>query len=140
MSITSSLLVFLLCVSLHACNARLLGAIGKEHEKKSVVQNKHDEKASLAKLDLTKDLGEANIGDTMEKQIRVEKEDNHNPTIAKAKKLVKGQGQGEKIASQTGQSLLSVSWRVPHKKSPGEQQPGFNSDYLPPKVHPPVHN
>ncbi|GFY92654.1 hypothetical protein Acr_08g0010500 [Actinidia rufa] len=140
MPITSSLLVFLLCVSLHACNARLLGAIGKEHAKQIAIQNMNDEKVSLVKPDLTKDLGAANIGDTMEKQIRVEKEDNHKAKISKAKKLEKAQAQGVKISSQTGQSLLSVPWRVPRKKLPGDQQPGLNSDYSPPKVHPPVHN
>ncbi|EYU31959.1 hypothetical protein MIMGU_mgv11b017236mg, partial [Erythranthe guttata] len=35
--------------------------------------------------------------------------------------------------------VASVSWTVPHKKR-GEQEPGFNLDYLPPKTHPPVHN
>lgn len=35
--------------------------------------------------------------------------------------------------------LVTVSWRIPHKKR-GEQQPGFNLDYAPPKTHPPVHN
>ncbi|KAH6767480.1 hypothetical protein C2S52_018463 [Perilla frutescens var. hirtella] len=30
-------------------------------------------------------------------------------------------------------------WRVPRRKR-GDEEPGFNLDYLPPKTHPPVHN
>lgn len=36
-------------------------------------------------------------------------------------------------------SLVSVSWRVPHKK-PTERHPELTSDYSPPKTHPPSHN
>lgn len=37
------------------------------------------------------------------------------------------------------ESLVSVSWRVPRNKR-GDKHPGFNSDYSPPKTHPPSHN
>lgn len=37
------------------------------------------------------------------------------------------------------ESLATVSWKLPHRKR-GEQQPGFNLDYDPPRTHPPVHN
>ncbi|KAM7274721.1 hypothetical protein ACFE04_016587 [Oxalis oulophora] len=37
------------------------------------------------------------------------------------------------------ESLTSVSWRVPHKKS-NERHPGFSLDYAPPRTHPPSHN
>lgn len=47
-------------------------------------------------------------------------------------KSMKGQSVGD-------ESLVSVSFRVPHKK-PSEKQPGFNLDYAPPKIHPPHHN
>lgn len=36
-------------------------------------------------------------------------------------------------------SLVSVSWHLPRKK-PSEKHLGFNSDYSPPKTHPPSHN
>lgn len=42
-------------------------------------------------------------------------------------------------AAQTDESLSSVSWRAPHGQRP-EKNPGFNSDYSPPKTHPPSHN
>uniref|UniRef100_A0A7N0SZ38 Uncharacterized protein n=1 Tax=Kalanchoe fedtschenkoi TaxID=63787 RepID=A0A7N0SZ38_KALFE len=41
--------------------------------------------------------------------------------------------------AKTGGGGTKVSYRVPHRKR-GEQQPGFNLDYSPPKVHPPHHN
>jgi len=37
------------------------------------------------------------------------------------------------------ESLVSVSWHVPHKEH-SEKNPGFNLDYSPPKTHPPSHN
>ncbi|KAK4755552.1 hypothetical protein SAY87_009309 [Trapa incisa] len=37
-------------------------------------------------------------------------------------------------------SLVSVGWRVPHKKPTTEEHPGLTSDYSPPKTHPPSHN
>lgn len=58
-------------------------------------------------------------------------------------KLKVGRAKEEKMrtlsSSRTLESLDSVSWRVPHKKS-GENNPGFNLDYAPPKTHPPSHN
>lgn len=45
-----------------------------------------------------------------------------------------------KVEGKTSQeSLVSVSWHVPHKKR-SEKNPGFNLDYSPPKTHPPSHN
>ena len=52
-------------------------------------------------------------------------------------RLVKGQSTTS--AAVGSERLVSVSWRVPHKKR-GEKQPGFNLDYSPPKTHPPSHN
>ncbi|KAK1400646.1 hypothetical protein POM88_000251 [Heracleum sosnowskyi] len=37
------------------------------------------------------------------------------------------------------ESHVSVAWPVPHKKI-GEKQSQFNLDYDPPRTHPPVHN
>lgn len=42
-------------------------------------------------------------------------------------------------ALKTDESLVSVSWRLPRNKR-GGKHPGFNSDYSPPKTHPPSHN
>ncbi|CAM8937900.1 unnamed protein product [Rhodiola kirilowii] len=45
-----------------------------------------------------------------------------------------------RLGSKTGGGGgTAVTYRVPHPKR-GEQQPGFNLDYSPPKVHPPHHN
>ncbi|GMI69686.1 hypothetical protein HRI_000637900 [Hibiscus trionum] len=42
-------------------------------------------------------------------------------------------------ATGTSKPVVSVSWRVPHRKR-GQKHPGFNLDYSPPKTHPPSHN
>ena len=42
-------------------------------------------------------------------------------------------------AAVGSERLVSVSWRVPHKKR-GEKQPVFDMDYSQPKKHPPSPN
>lgn len=42
--------------------------------------------------------------------------------------------------SMKGINGKSVTWKLPKKKQGEKQQPGFNLDYAPPKVHPPHHN
>ncbi|OMP00643.1 hypothetical protein COLO4_12495 [Corchorus olitorius] len=55
-------------------------------------------------------------------------------------KNAKGKGSGAVVVqTNTKKSVVSVSWRVPHRKR-GEKHPGFNLDYSPPKTHPPSHN
>lgn len=53
-------------------------------------------------------------------------------------KTSKVEGKTSPDAVQT-ESLVSVSWHVPHKEH-NEKNPGFNLDYSPPKTHPPSHN
>lgn len=67
-------------------------------------------------------------------EIRVD-EDCKMPTSSKS--IRKDCIKGEKVAKK--QSVSSIDWSVPHMKK-GEEQPGFNVDYSPPKTHPPVHN
>ncbi|KAL8028310.1 hypothetical protein ABFX02_14G150600 [Erythranthe guttata] len=43
-------------------------------------------------------------------------------------------------SDQIKESSATKKWKIPHKKRPGRQEPGFNQDYSPPKTHPPVHN
>lgn len=57
---------------------------------------------------------------------------------AMKKKVADSERKGSIHRAQDG-SLVSVSWRVPRKK-PSKKHPGFNSDYSPPKTHPPSHN
>ncbi|KAK8487299.1 hypothetical protein V6N13_093430 [Hibiscus sabdariffa] len=108
MSITSCFLVFLLCLSLHACTARRLAAVHSENQHKKQVH-------VSAKNDPQKPE------DTEVKFKTVEDE-----------KSISG-------AIGTRKPVVSVSWRVPHRKH-GEKFPGFNLDYSPPKTHPPSHN
>lgn len=42
--------------------------------------------------------------------------------------------------SMKGINGKSLTWKLPKKKQGEKQQPGFNLDYAPPKVHPPHHN
>ncbi|KAK8570479.1 hypothetical protein V6N13_003156 [Hibiscus sabdariffa] len=108
MSIASHFLVFLLCLSLHACTARPLAALHAEdkHENELHVSTKNN--------DDTQKLEDADV-----KFKRAENEKEKNCGASKP--------------------VVSVSWRVPHRKH-GEKNPGFNLDYSPPKTHPPSHN
>lgn len=56
--------------------------------------------------------------------------------------LNKAMGKGASSGALQAESLVSVSWRVPHHKKRSHEKhiPGFNLDYSPPKTHPPSHN
>ncbi|GMI99077.1 hypothetical protein HRI_003577000 [Hibiscus trionum] len=103
MSISSSFLVFLLCLSLHACTAPPLAALH----------------VSAKNNDGTQKLEDA--GQVKFKTVEKGKESTTSGPIG------------------TSKAVVSVSWRVPHRKH-GEKHPGFNLDYSPPKTHPPSHN
>ncbi|KAE8723329.1 Ubiquitin-like superfamily protein isoform 1 [Hibiscus syriacus] len=111
MSITPCFLVFLLCLSLHASTARRLAAV---HSANQRIKELH---VSAAKND-TQKLQDAEV---KFKTVENEKEKSSSGEIGASKPVV------------------SVSWRVPHRKH-GEKLPGFNQDYSPPKTHPPSHN
>ncbi|XP_061363822.1 root meristem growth factor 10 [Gastrolobium bilobum] len=132
MSIAYLLLLFL-CISLHACNARHLSPLDKKLEKKSHISVKSDEKNGF-----DSSPKELNEGDNKKMETRfvadsekLKKRSSTNQRVLKAKGKASGASQSE--------SLVSVSWRVPHKK-PSQKHPGFNLDYAPPKTHPPHHN
>ncbi|KAL3616510.1 hypothetical protein CASFOL_039900 [Castilleja foliolosa] len=138
--IMSSLVMVLLCISSHLykCNARSFGVLHKDVEEKtrplftkdndeklhpSRVSTQPEEKSSMPNG--TKDAKEKNINEKEKMMI------NSDPSIL---------DESAKVLDTTkGDSRSYVSWRVPHKKR-GEQEPGFNLDYLPPKTHPPEHN
>ncbi|KAK7349679.1 hypothetical protein VNO77_07243 [Canavalia gladiata] len=133
MSTTSYLLLFFLCLSLHACNARHLSLLDKKLQEKSHFSVKSDDKngfdSSPKKL---------NEGDNkMETRLVADSEKPKNRRSINHKVLkAKGKASGSLVQTD---SLVSVSWHVPHKKS-SHKHPGFNLDYSPPKTHPPHHN
>ncbi|XP_040993700.1 uncharacterized protein LOC121240345 [Juglans microcarpa x Juglans regia] len=146
MSATSCLLLFLLCVSMHACNARgrhLIRAVDKKLEKKRHFSFRNDEKTGSDEISAVSkvkpssskqhEMGrrESIAGILSSENTPKQNETRSGPKIPK----VEGKTSG---AVQT-ESLESVSWHVPHKKRSGKD-PGFNLDYSPPKTHPPSHN
>ncbi|KAE8726166.1 Detected protein of unknown function [Hibiscus syriacus] len=111
MSIASCFLVFLLFLSLHACTGRRLATVH------SANQHKKEPHVSAAKNDTQK----PEDAEVKFKTVENEKENSTSGAIG------------------TSRPVVSVSWRVPHRKH-GEKLPGFNQDYSPPKTHPPSHN
>ncbi|XVF22749.1 hypothetical protein REPUB_Repub12eG0197700 [Reevesia pubescens] len=147
MSITSCFLLFLLCLSLHACSARRLGAIDHKNklEKKLhlSIKNgmKHGFRKNLvvvqAKSTSSKELGSIKE-ETVEESHAVGETQKLEDAEVKSK-TVENEKEKTSRAVQTDKSVVSVSWPVPHRKH-GEKHPGFNLDYSPPKTHPPSHN
>ncbi|KAK7382250.1 hypothetical protein VNO80_01044 [Phaseolus coccineus] len=119
MSTASYLLLFFLCISLHACYARHLSPLNM----KLNLQEK-----SHFSIKLSEDKTETRLVGDSEKP-RSRRSTNHRVHQA----VKSGSGALQK-------SLVSVSWRVPHNKKPRQKHPGFDLDYSPPKTHPPHHN
>ncbi|KAL9175970.1 hypothetical protein ABFS82_02G147500 [Erythranthe guttata] len=122
MSITLSLVAIVLllvlqCFSFHACNARSFAVVRNE-----TITKKNEDKLNIPARVSTKSSKEDS---------RFEKDE--------AGKNIQAKGNIPVEVSSGATRVASVSWTVPHKKR-GEQEPGFNLDYLPPKTHPPVHN
>ncbi|KAF3440022.1 hypothetical protein FNV43_RR18300 [Rhamnella rubrinervis] len=152
MSITHYLLLFfLLCFYLHACNARRLGAIDdKKPEEKlhfsTKVEDKNGVDNGITVGPNVKSFSEnerLTKGDSTAVTRTVQAED-HTREVKDTKVLPNIPSKLEKGQSTTSATVgserrVSVSWPVPHKKR-GEEQPGFNLDYSPPKTHPPSHN
>ncbi|XP_040992623.1 root meristem growth factor 10 [Juglans microcarpa x Juglans regia] len=147
MSLHSCLLLFLLCLSLHACNARHFRAVDNNLEKKIThFSNENDEKMGfeyeISALSNVKSSPAKQHGEAKRGSIAVNPS-NDSTTDQKRKETTTNQKvprvEGKTPVSVQTESLASVSWRVPHKK-PSEKNPGFNLDYSPPKTHPPSHN
>ncbi|QCE03040.1 hypothetical protein DEO72_LG8g1058 [Vigna unguiculata] len=124
MSTASYLLLFFLCISLHASYARHLNNI--KLQQKSHFSIKLNEGPNKTETRL--------VGDSEKPRNR------RSTTNHRVQQAVKnGSGALKK-------SLVSVSWRVPHNnnnnnnKKPRQKHPGFDLDYSPPKTHPPHHN
>ncbi|XP_022872712.1 uncharacterized protein LOC111391693 [Olea europaea var. sylvestris] len=130
MSFISSLVLVLLCSSLHACNARNFGVINKEATNRFFFTTENDDKFNLAKVSIKSDVKSSISTAKKETTLKEKKVEEYNlKTSTKKRVIVPGD-------TQTDQSM---SWRMPHKKR-GQKDPGFNLDYLPPKTHPPLHN
>ncbi|XVE74044.1 hypothetical protein DITRI_Ditri11bG0167400 [Diplodiscus trichospermus] len=152
MSITSCFLLFLLCLSLHACTARRLGAVDHKNklEKKLNFSIKNDmknvfKKNSVVVLQATSSSSKELQYSTKEESIEEsDHADDSGQRLEDAAEVNRKTVENEKgktsgAVHQTNKSVVSVSWRVPHRKH-GEKHPGFNLDYSPPKTHPPSHN
>ncbi|KAJ1383686.1 hypothetical protein SESBI_43155 [Sesbania bispinosa] len=132
MSIAYLLLLLFLCISLHACNARHLSPLDKKKSHFSIKngeKNGFDFSPKQLNEGIQKMEKEELVGDS-------EKAKNRRRT---SQRVVKVKGIGKGSGALQSESLVSVSWRVPHKKQ-SQKHPGFNLDYSPPKTHPPSHN
>ncbi|XWS32363.1 hypothetical protein CRYUN_Cryun23aG0153100 [Craigia yunnanensis] len=148
MSITSCFFLFLLCLSLHACSARRLGAVDNKNklEKKLHFSIKNDMKNGSKKNSVVvlraKSSSSKELRSIKEESIEESHADDGTKKLEDAEvnhKTVENEKERTSGAVQTNKSVVSVSWRVPHRKH-GEKHPGFNLDYSPPKTHPPSHN
>ncbi|PON82964.1 Transmembrane protein [Trema orientale] len=149
MSITCSclLLFFLLCLSLHACNGRRLGAVLDKVPEETFRQFSSENREGYYKSSVDDIRVQPKV---MKSSSSMEAQTSHDKTRYDLKDMTRktlkersedeGKGKGwDAVRTSTKSSVVSVSWRVPHKKR-GEKQPGFNLDYSPPKTHPPSHN
>ncbi|XP_019462900.1 PREDICTED: uncharacterized protein LOC109361818 [Lupinus angustifolius] len=132
MSNIISLLLFFLCISLHACDARPLSTVDKKLEMKYHFSLKSGEKSVFDSY--PKQLNESNSKIETQLVDYSEKPKDHGNT---SQKVVKSTVEAS-VALKT-ESLVTVSMHVQHKK-PLEEHPQFNLDYAPPKTHPPHHN
>ncbi|KAJ9188480.1 hypothetical protein P3X46_003836 [Hevea brasiliensis] len=138
MSVVSCLLPLLLCLSLHACNARRIATA----DQKFHISNQNDEKKVSVTVPMESSSSNEPAGAAKEDSIA---ETHHLDGYAqklknsKPKQKLMAEENAKNSGSAEKKSLVSVPWRVPHNKR-GEKHPGFNFDYSPPKTHPPSHN
>ncbi|KAL2234030.1 UNVERIFIED_CONTAM: hypothetical protein Sindi_1135200 [Sesamum indicum] len=139
--VVSCLVLVLLCFSLTACNGRSLGVVKDEKataaKEFQLSVTKKNDKVESARVSIQPGEVKSSLPDASKNAMRFEEIKTTSESNEPGKRIqAKGEG-----TTQNDSSLATdhVSWRVPHKKR-GEQEPGFNLDYLPPKTHPPVHN
>ncbi|KAJ7950919.1 Transmembrane protein [Quillaja saponaria] len=152
MSLTTyCLFIFFLSISLHACIARhLTSTFDKKLDKEINFSIKSGEKrdfgSSPKQIEVETNVDHDNVEFNHHRLVanrhgKLMKDKTNTTRLQKRAKKVKGikSSTSGALRSTHEQSLVSVSWRVPHKKR-GEKNPGFNLDYAPPKTHPPSHN
>ncbi|XP_042489752.1 root meristem growth factor 10-like [Macadamia integrifolia] len=148
----SSLLPFLLLfLTMHTCKARYLGVIVNESHKQVQFSVKEVEKERLVKTSIASQVMIPNSSAELQ-TVQIEAGNGEsiisegkgypstqNPKDSRVRhKKVKKKRKGKVTAVSQVESLVSVSWHIDHNKQKGN--PGFNSDYAPPKTHPPSHN
>ncbi|KAF8379248.1 hypothetical protein HHK36_028680 [Tetracentron sinense] len=145
------LFFFLLSLSMHACNARHLGVIDKESGRQLDLSGKDVEKARLDNTSVPSKMKPSSLFEELGMQ--PEGAANGESMIdeswggASTQKSKRSEGLLKEVDNKEGtisgvvqmESLVSVSWPVPHDKG-RDHDPGFNLDYAPPKTHPPSHN
>ncbi|KAF8413002.1 hypothetical protein HHK36_000974 [Tetracentron sinense] len=146
MSIISCFMIFffLLCLSMHACNARHL-AVDKESSKHVKLSGKEVLKASVppkVKPSSLEHLGTRRRVGGVNKESMI----NESWGSASTQKSIDSKGLLKEVKNYKGRisggvqikSFVSVSLPAPHEKR--RENPGFNLDYSPPKTDPPSHN
>ncbi|KAK2650604.1 hypothetical protein Ddye_018093 [Dipteronia dyeriana] len=123
-------LLFFLCISMHACNARPLVSIDKNDEKKGM-----DKLPVPVKAEFT-------FSNTDQVRASSRSENVSEMTsLANKQKKSKSNEKTKTSGSNQNESLVSVSYQVPRNRNKhAVKHPGLNSDYSPPKTHPPSHN
>ncbi|KAI5564286.1 hypothetical protein POPTR_014G060400v4 [Populus trichocarpa] len=138
-------LLSILCISLHACNARPLADIDKKPEKKfQIISNQTSDQKEISVTIVSKADSSSSNEFGAAKEDSIAKTDQLDDNAQKLKdSRAKQKSMSDEKVKDSGaalkESLVSVSWPVPQKKR-GETHPGFNLDYSPPKTHPPSHN
>ncbi|XVF33532.1 hypothetical protein REPUB_Repub17cG0176800 [Reevesia pubescens] len=121
---------------MHACCARRLGAVDNKNIKLEKKLLHFSIKAKSTSLKEIQSIKEESIEESHADDDTQKLEDIADQVKSKSLQNEKEKAPG---AVQANKSLVSVSWRVPHRKR-GKKHPGFNLDYSPPKTHPPSHN
>ncbi|KAJ8900396.1 hypothetical protein K2173_025036 [Erythroxylum novogranatense] len=119
MSATNCLLLLLLFLSLHACNARRI-------EKRFQISNQNNRKD--ASVPSKEELSSSNVQVASKTDSRIDQNDRETSKDSK-----------RKVGAVQKESPVSVPWKVP-QNTHREKHPSFNLDYSPPRTHPPSHN
>ncbi|KAL2511464.1 Uncharacterized protein Adt_17064 [Abeliophyllum distichum] len=139
MSIISSIVLVLLSLlffSFHGCRARSFGVFNKEPVEGFHSSIKKNEATSLVWVSIQPDTNSSESNRPKATKIKSKNMSPENPVVPHSRKSLH---KVQVLGTVQTEPAVSVSWRVPHKKR-GEEEPGFNLDYLPPKTHPPSHN
>ncbi|XVF79845.1 hypothetical protein PTKIN_Ptkin15bG0022700 [Pterospermum kingtungense] len=133
MSITSYfLLIFFLCLSLHACShAHRLGALDNKNKLEMKLHSSIKTNAFKKNMSVVEELRSikeesmegSHADDDVTDQKQEDAEVNHK--AADDKERTSG------AVQRNMSDIVSVSWRVPYGKH-GEKHPGFNLDYSSP--------
>ncbi|KAI4323777.1 hypothetical protein L6164_023356 [Bauhinia variegata] len=128
-------IVFFLCLSKYPCTAHHLVAVDETSNVQSNIHGKvagNVKKHSIESSVEAEKEGIKSIGGAMTQRSKT------TNAIDDIKKFKSSSEQEDLLGQAPAKSVVSVSWRVPHKKQ--DQNPGFYSDYSRPRTRPPSHN